>query len=131
MIDVPSAFNVDLYFKYIFDMKNDIKNKLSLNDLQTINKIADFMIDNETCDEISRIIIRLGDDIIDDLTLNWKEYDIKNKVLLDYIVDSVLFPSYTALKRALKQNEKNWLNRTVVESIQSTQRPMLNKKEGF
>jgi len=80
--------------------------------------------------EISNLIIRIGDDIIDDLTLNWKEYGIQDKIMLDQIVDSVLFPSFMALKRAWKQNEKNWLNKTVVESI-STSPTMQHKQGGF
>jgi len=80
--------------------------------------------------EIGRMIIRVSGDIIDDLALNWKEYGIKDKILLDSIVDSIIFPAFMALKRAWKQNEKNWLNKAVVESINTTPRP-LQKKEGF
>ena len=78
--------------------------------------------------EISNLIIRIGDDIIDDLTLNWKEYGIQDKIMLDQIVDSVLFPSFMALKRAWKQNEKNWLNKTVVESISTS--PTMQHRQG-
>ena len=79
--------------------------------------------------EIGNIIVRLSNDIIDDLVLNWQDYGIVDKILLDSIVDAVIFPAFASLKRAWKQNEKNWLNKTVVESISSSPRPYL-KKEG-
>ena len=82
-------------------------------------------------EEIGRLIIQVSNDVIDDLVLNWKEYDIKDKILLDHIVDAVLFPSFMALKRAWKQNEKNWLNKTVVETITTAPRPIMQKKEGI
>lgn len=82
-------------------------------------------------DEIGRLIVRVSDDIIDDLVLNWKEYDIQDKILLDYIVDVVLIPSFLALKRAWRQNEKNWLNRVVLESINSSPRQPVQKKASF
>ena len=81
--------------------------------------------------EIGKLMIRLSDDIIDDLVLNWREYEIKDKMTLDYIVNIILFPSFMALKRAYKQNEKNWLNKTVVESINTQPRLDLKKKGGF
>lgn len=68
-------------------------------------------------DEIGKIIIGIGEDIIDDLTLNWKDYGIKDKMMLDYIVDILIYPSYFALKRALQKNEKNWLKGITVENI--------------
>lgn len=81
--------------------------------------------------EIGRMIITLGDDLCDDLTLNWKDYDIKDKVLLDHIVDICLMNAYMALKRAWKQNEKNWLNKAVVENINTAPRMLPQKKETF
>ena len=81
--------------------------------------------------EISKIIIQIGDDLVDDLTLNWKEYGITDKMYLDYIVDSILFPSYLALKRALRQNEKNWLGRITVENIAGGSRVQKPKGGGF
>lgn len=81
--------------------------------------------------EINRLIIKIGDDIIDDLTLNWEIYGIKDKILLDYVVDALVIPSFMSLKRALEQNEKNWLNKTVVESITSSPRMPMQNKESF
>ena len=81
--------------------------------------------------EIGRLIVRVSDDVIDDLVLNWKEYEIKDKMLLDHITDVTLIPSFMALKRAWKQNEKNWLNRAVVESITTAPRVAQQQKGGF
>jgi len=81
--------------------------------------------------EIAKMIVKVADDIVDDLALNWKEYDVKDKIMLDYIVDGAIFPAFMALKRAWKQNEKNWLNRAVVESINTSPRYMPQKKEGI
>jgi len=80
--------------------------------------------------EISKMIIQVADDITDDLALNWKEYGVIDKILLDYIVDGVILPSFMSLKRAWKQNEKNWLNRTVIENVSSSPR-VGQKKENF
>ena len=81
--------------------------------------------------EIGNFVTRVSDDIIDDLVLNWKEYGVTDKILLDAIVDVILFPTFMSLKRAWKQNEKNWLNRAVVESINNSPRVLPQKKEGF
>lgn len=81
--------------------------------------------------EISKLIIQLSDDIIDDLTLNWKYYNIQDKIMLDHIVDAIVFPAYLALKRALGQNEKNWLGKISVENISNAPRIPQAKREGF
>jgi len=81
--------------------------------------------------EIGRLIVNLSYDIIDDLTLNWKDYDIKDKMLLDHIVDSIAYPAFFALKRALGQNEKNWLGRISMEHISGGASLPKPKKEGF
>lgn len=80
--------------------------------------------------EIGNLIMRIDEDIIDDLVLNWKEYGIKDKVLLDSIVDAVVIPAFVSLKRAWKQNEKNWLNKLVLENINTSPRA-IPRKEGF
>lgn len=80
--------------------------------------------------EIGRLIIQISDDIIDDLVINWRQYGIRDKMLLDHIVDVILIPSFMALKRAWKQNEKHWLGRAVVETV-SNKPQMPIKKEGF
>lgn len=81
--------------------------------------------------EISNFIIQVSDDLVDDLAENWFRYGINDKRLLDHICDIILISSYAALKRAWKQNEKNWLNRAVVENINTSPRMMPQKKEGF
>ena len=81
--------------------------------------------------EISKLIIQLSDDVIDDLTLNWRDYGIKDKIMLDHVVDAITFPAYLALKRSLGQNEKNWLGKISVENISNAPRIPMGKKEGF
>lgn len=80
-------------------------------------------------EEIGRLIIQVNDDVVDDLVVNWKEYGVKDKMLLDHIVDVTIIPCFMSLKRAWKQNEKNWLNKAVIETISS--QPKMPKKEGF
>lgn len=80
--------------------------------------------------EIGKLITKIGDDIVDDLVLNWYRYGIKDKMLLDHIVDVILIPSFMALKRAWKQNEKNWLGKVTVETLNNAPRVAM-KKEGF
>lgn len=81
--------------------------------------------------EISRLIDGVQKDLVDDLSLNWKEYGIQKKTDLDTINNSVLFNIFMALKRAEGQNEKNWLGRISVENISSASRLPQSKKEGF
>lgn len=81
--------------------------------------------------QISKLIIQFSDDLIDDLTLNWKEYGMMDKIMLDYVHDIVVFPAYLALQRALGQNEKNWLGKISVENISNAPRIPSGKKEGF
>jgi len=81
--------------------------------------------------EISKIVIQLSDDLTDDLTLNWREYEITDKMMLDHILDAIIFPAYFALKRALGQNEKNWLGKISVEQISGAPRIQPPKKGGF
>jgi len=72
--------------------------------------------------EIEKLMIQLSDDIVDDLTLNWREYEIKDKIMLDHIVDAILIPAFCALKRALEKNEKNWLGKISIENIGQEQK---------
>lgn len=81
--------------------------------------------------EINKLIMEKADNIIDDLTLNWKEYGISDKMMLDHIVDAVIMPAFFALKRALEQNEKNWLSRITVESVNSNPKLQQPKAGGF
>jgi hypothetical protein len=81
--------------------------------------------------EIGSLIIQLGDDIADDLVLNWKEYGIKDKIKLDIIMDTILNPSFMALKRARQGGERRFLGTTTVENISTAPRMPQAKKEGF
>lgn len=68
-------------------------------------------------EEISKIMQNLQRDVVDDLSLNWKEYGIRKKTDLDTINNSILINIFLALKRAEGQNEKNWLGRISIENI--------------
>jgi len=81
--------------------------------------------------EIAKLIIQLGDVVVDDLTLNWKEYGITDKIKLDIIVNIVLFPSYMALKRAHHGGERRFLGTTTIENINNNPKMMPQNKEGF
>lgn len=81
--------------------------------------------------QISKIIIQIGDDIIDDLTLNWRAYGIKEKTDLDIIHDTVIINVYMTLNRALLQSEKNWLRSITMEFLGSQPKMQQPKKGGF
>jgi len=81
--------------------------------------------------EIKSMIITLGDDLVDNLALNWREFGIQDKTDLDDINNSILMNIFFALKRAEGQNEKNWLGKISVESIGSGSSMPSQKKGGF
>jgi len=81
--------------------------------------------------EIKNIMNQLQKDLVDDFTLNWKEYGIKKKTDLDIINNSILVNIYLAMKRAEGQNEKNWIGKISVENISSNSKQLVNKKEGI
>lgn len=81
--------------------------------------------------EIKKLMEIIQNDLVDDLTLNWKEYGVMNKSDLDIINNAVLVNIYIALKRAEGQNEKNWLGKISVENISSAPRISGQKKDGF
>jgi len=81
--------------------------------------------------EIRMMIENLSSDLVDDLSLNWKEYGIIKKTDLDVINNSILYNIFLALKRAEGQGEKNWLSKISVENITSASRLPQMKKEGF
>lgn len=81
--------------------------------------------------EISKLIIDKGETIQLDLAINWREYGVSDRATLNHIEDSILFPAYLALKRALGQNEKNWLGKVTLESISGRSGLSQPKKEGF
>ena len=80
--------------------------------------------------EIGKLICRVDEDVVDDLVLNWKEYGITDKILLDSIVDAIVIPAFVSLKRAWEQNEKNWLNKIVLENVNNAPR-LQPRREGF
>ena len=81
--------------------------------------------------EIQQIMDSLSEDIVDDLSLNWKRYGITKKTDLATINNSILMNIYIALKRAEGQNEKNWLGKISVENITGGSRLNATKKESF
>lgn len=82
-------------------------------------------------DIINRIVLQIGDDIIDDLTLHWRKYGIDDKSTLDFIVNAVVFPVYSAYMRSFGQNEKNWLKGITVETISGGRSNLPEKRGGF
>ena len=81
--------------------------------------------------EIQAIMDSLQEDVVDDLSLNWKKYGIKKRTDLDTINNSILINIFLALKRAEGQNEKNWLGKISVENISGGNRAFMPKKESF
>lgn len=84
-----------------------------------------------TNDEIGHIMDSLQEDLVDDLTLNWRHYGIKRKTDLDSINNSILINVFNILKRAEGQNEKNWLGKISWENISGMQRLPQPKKESW
>jgi len=78
--------------------------------------------------DIGNIMDAVQSDLVDDLSLNWREYGIKKKTDLDTINNSVLTNVFLALKRAEGQNEKNWIGKISVENISSSPRFNADKK---
>ena len=81
--------------------------------------------------EIRSLMECISDDLIDDLSLNWKKYGIEKKTDLDTINNAVLVNIYLSLKRAQGQNEKNWLSKISIENISGSSRMPMKKKESF
>lgn len=81
--------------------------------------------------QVSKIMMRLSDDITDDIAYNRLRYGIDDKMMLDHIVNIVSLACFMVLQRALEQNEKNWLGKISVESINNAARIPSPKKEGF
>lgn len=80
-------------------------------------------------EDIGRLMEQLSNNICDELALNWKEYGIVDKTLLDSISNSILVPAYLALKRAEGQNEKNWLGKISIENISNAPKIQQPRKE--
>jgi len=111
-----------------------LMNELGINKMLTFcrgvinqNTTISFLEANE----IGRIMIELSDDLVDDLSLCWKEYGITSKPDLDYINDIILTMCFCALKRALNGGERNFMKTTTTEILNSRPQNFGNKKEGF
>jgi hypothetical protein len=89
------------------------------------------ILSNVEIEEIRSLMDTLQEDLVDDLSLNWKRYGIEKKTDLDVINDSILINIYLALKRAQGQNEKNWLGKISVEQISGRGGMLSPKKESF
>lgn len=81
--------------------------------------------------EIQQIMEALSEDLVDDLSLNWKRYGVEKKTDLDTINNSIMVNVYLCLKRAEGQNEKNWLGKISVEQISGRGGIQAPKKESF
>jgi len=81
--------------------------------------------------KINQIVIELGDAVADDLAQHWRKYGIKDKTMLDYIHNIIIFNIYLALMRSMGQNEKNWLKGITVETINAGRSSLPEKKGGF
>ena len=99
--------------------------KIKLRSIVNQNSIMSHLDDGD----IRRLMFLLAGNLRVDIGLNWREYGIVDRTTCDTIMDIVIVNAFTALKRAREQNEKNWLGRITVESINSAKRE--NKKEGF
>jgi len=119
--------------------KTEIESEPLMNDLGIGRMIASVrsVVNQNTImsalDErlINRLMIDFTDDIIDDLTLNWKEYGIKYKADLDRVEGICKRMALATLMRCLHGGERNFLGKTTVESINTAPRFMPQKKESF
>lgn len=81
--------------------------------------------------EIQNIMEAISEDLVDDLSLNWKRYGVEKLTDLDTINNSIMINIYLALKRAEGQNEKNWLGKISIEQISGRGGVVAPKKESF
>lgn len=82
-------------------------------------------------EQIAKLMTRLMETVTDDLTLNWKEYNIINKSHLDIIHDMVMITAFSALNRAKEGGERRFLGTTTIENISTMPKMNPVKKEGF
>ena len=81
--------------------------------------------------QISKLMITLLDAVIDDLTLNWKDYGIVQKTHLDIIHNMIMITGFAALNRGLNGGERKFLGTTTIENISTQPKLQAPKKEGF
>jgi len=100
---------------------------ISIKSIVNINTIMSALDEKR----INDLMIDLMDEIIDNLTLNWKDYEIQSKSDLDKIEGIVKRMAYPTLMRALRGGERGFLGRVTVENISTAPRLPQQKKEGF
>lgn len=123
----------DMYGQ-IVKYREPVMNDLGIGDMEFLMRAVvnqNTILSHLDEQRINNIILRLGKDIVDALSLNWKEYGIKDKALLSFIDSSILIPCYMALQRAWEQNEKNWLGKISVENISNAPKLPMPKRDGF
>lgn len=81
--------------------------------------------------QIAKIMIRLGIDITNDLTVNWRVYGITDRSKRDMIEDIILNLAYPCVQRALNGGERRFLGTTTIENISTAPRMPMQKKETF
>lgn len=81
--------------------------------------------------EAGKITVDYGRGLIDELTLDWKQWGIKEKSWLDSIADTILIRCFLALRRAEGQNEKNWLGKITFENLNNAPKIQQPKKENW
>jgi hypothetical protein len=80
---------------------------------------------------INKLTADLANEIVDELTLNWKEYGIKNKSDVDKIEGVCKRMAYAALMRSKEGGERRFLGTTTVENISSTPQAIPQEKKSF
>lgn len=80
---------------------------------------------------IMKIVEEFASDIINDLAINWKEYDIKLKTDLDRIEGICKRMALSALMRSKMGGERRFLGTTTVESINTAPRMLQQKKQNL
>lgn len=89
------------------------KMMLAVKSVVNINTIMSALDEKK----INALMIELMDEIIDDLTLNWKTYEIRNKADLDKVEGIVKRMAYPALMRAREGGERRFLGRVTFENL--------------
>jgi len=81
--------------------------------------------------EVENMIVSLGDSIAAKIMMRYKEWEI-SKAELTTVHDSIVTPTYLALKRCWKQGERNWF-KTAISSKEThlLNAPQQEKKGGM
>ena len=82
-------------------------------------------------EQISKLMTQFMEVLVNDLTLNWREYGIINKSYLDLIANMIMNCVFPAYNRALEGGERRFLGTTTIENISTAPRMPQMKKEGF